>query len=94
MLIFGALSLLVTLGDTARLFLRAHDHSGVAVGLWGVWSLALVMPLAWAIRDRGRPNVRSGRDVGMGRDVGWNYLVLGYGTAILALRIVEISMAR
>ena len=30
----------------------------------------------------------------MGRDVGWNYLVLGYGTAILALRIVEISMAR
>jgi hypothetical protein len=86
-LVFGALSLLVTLGDTARLFLRAHDHSGVAIGVWSVWSLALVMPLAWAIRELRRPNVRT-------RDVARNYLVLGYGTAILALRIVEISMAR
>jgi hypothetical protein len=86
-LVFGALGLFVTLGDTARLFLRAKDHSTLAIGLWGVWSLALVIPLAWAAREIGRPDARAHRTVAL------NYLVLGYGTAILALRIVEISMA-
>jgi hypothetical protein len=78
-MLFGVLGAMVTLADTARLFVRAANYSPVAVALWALWAAGLLAPLAWAVRDRDRAR---------------NYIALGYVMAILALRVIDVAMAR
>lgn len=82
MLLFGAFALLATLFDTARLFLQSTDRSIPALLAWGMWTIALVAPLSLAARERGTGRVPGGNGAR-------NYLVLGYGMAVFALRVVE-----
>jgi hypothetical protein len=82
-MMLGALALVVSMADTARLFVRAGNYAFPAIAIWSIWTLGLTAPLIWAWRE---PMSR--------RDAARNYLVLGYGTAILALRVVETCLPR
>ena len=81
-LTFGVLALITTMADTIRLFLRTDDHSWLALFQWGLWVVWLIVPLAWTIRELGRPK---------GLDP-WPYLIFGYGTAGFALRVAGLCL--
>ena len=81
-LTFGVVALIVTLVDTIRLFLRAGNHSWLALFQWGGWVVWLFVPLAWTIREINRPKPIDPTP----------YLVFGYGTAGFALRIAEVCL--
>ena len=87
MLIAGACALVVTLADTLRLFVKLGDWSPVAVAAWAFWAVALFGPWAVALRVRRRASVPSD-------EAGWTYVLLGYGLAIFALRVIETCRGR
>jgi len=70
----GAIALLVTLADTARLFARTADRSLISLVLWALWTIGLFAPLVWAVRDRPRAS---------------HYVALGYAMALLAIGVME-----
>ena len=81
-LTFGILGLIATMADTVRLFLRAEDHSWLALFQWGVWGVWLFVPLAWTIREFNRPKPVDPVP----------YLIFGYATAGFALRIAKVCL--
>lgn len=81
-LTFGVLGLITTMSDTIRLFLRAGDHSSLALFQWGVWVVWLFVPLAWTIRELNRPKPLDPVP----------YLIFGYVTAGFALRVAELCL--
>ena len=81
-LTFGLLGLIATMAETIRLFLRAGDHSFLALFQWGTWVVWLFVPLAWTIRELNRPRPLDPMP----------YLVFGYGTAGFALRVAELCL--
>jgi hypothetical protein len=85
MMAFGALALIVTLADTARLFVKAGERSDLALFTWALWAVALVGPLAMAAKERRRKTAVPPREAA------WQYLLLGYGLAIFALRVIEVA---
>ena len=98
LLVWGIVGLLVTGADTVRLFLRANDYSPAALAVWTFWGVSLAAPLAWAVRQRGRA-AALGREVAPAiRDElwrsAWGTLLLGYGMAVFALRVVDLCLRR
>lgn len=88
MLIAGALALVATLADSIRLFANAGDRSALALAAWAIWALALVGPLGLAVQERRRKTPLPPSEAA------WKYLVLGYGLAIFALRVIEVCLGR
>jgi hypothetical protein len=89
-MILGALGLAATLAETVRLFIRSGSASYAfpALAVWVMWAAGLVAPLAWAIRERRRTTPAPPDEIAK------NYLVVGYGLAILALGVVEVCLSR
>jgi hypothetical protein len=94
----GAVGLFVTLVNTVRLFLKAPDHSLVALVVWGVFALWLPVPFVWALR-RFRRLRRLGPDAPQTlRDELLSstavFLSVGYGTAAFALNVIQVCVMR
>jgi hypothetical protein len=81
-LVFGVLGFVGTAADTIRLFLRAPSRSAPALAAWALWCAWLVLPLGWAVRSFKRATIA---DLAA-------YLILGYGTAAMALRVLEVCL--
>jgi len=96
--VYGGLGLLATGADTVRLFAKAEDHSPVALLVWALWGLALVAPLAWVARQQVRaralgPDLAPAVRDELSRSAA-GALLLGYGLAVFALRVVELCLRR
>ena len=98
LLLFGAVGLAVTGADSIRLFLRAGDRSLPALVIWGFWGLVLLAPLASAARQRLRARALEPTLAPVVREelasAAASSLLLGYGTAIFALRVVDLCLRR